>query len=83
MGTSVSPWPKVYVLDVLTWHAVAQLEGHEEDVSSCAWCPDGTRLASTSDDETVIIWDATRWREVAKLTGRVDNAMLTTASNAL
>jgi len=29
------------------------MTGHEDTVDSCAWSPDGTRLASTSDDRTV------------------------------
>ena len=32
----------------LTWNGV----------HSCAWSPDGTRLAAGSDDQTVKIWDA-------------------------
>jgi WD40 repeat protein len=33
------------------------LEGHTDQVRAVAWSPDGTRLASGSDDLTVIIWD--------------------------
>jgi WD40 repeat protein len=38
-------------------------------VRSCAWSPDGTRIASASHDKSVREWDVTTWREVAKLEG--------------
>ncbi|KAJ5937286.1 hypothetical protein N7454_004941 [Penicillium verhagenii] len=33
------------------------LEGHRDSVQSIAWSPDGSRLASASDDKTAKIWD--------------------------
>ncbi|KAM7395221.1 hypothetical protein PAMA_006806 [Pampus argenteus] len=38
-------------------HPPVMLQGHEEEVTSIAWCPnDFTKIASCSDDHTVRIW---------------------------
>ncbi|KPK92041.1 MAG: hypothetical protein AMJ88_11885, partial [Anaerolineae bacterium SM23_ 63] len=38
--------------------ALQHYSGHESAVTSVAWSPDGTRIASSSTDNTVHIWDA-------------------------
>lgn len=35
----------------------SQLRGHHNDVVSCSWSPDGSLVATASQDTTVIIWD--------------------------
>jgi len=59
----------VCVWDSNTGRKVATLEGHGGIAHSCAWSPDGTRLAFASDDDTVRVWDVTHGREIVKLTG--------------
>jgi WD40 repeat protein len=34
------------------------LEGHEGDINATSWSPDGTKIASVSDDQTLRLWDA-------------------------
>jgi WD40 repeat protein len=36
---------------------VNDIKGHNESVRSVNFSPDGTKLASGSDDKTIIIWD--------------------------
>ena len=52
--------------DANTGREVATLAAHGGVAHSCAWSPDGTRLASASDDTTVQIWDVTTGREVGR-----------------
>jgi len=46
------------------------LKGHKSSVSSVAFSPDGSRLASASLDRTVRIWNVERGVSVRVLEGR-------------
>ncbi|MEM7534912.1 MAG: effector-associated domain EAD1-containing protein [Chloroflexota bacterium] len=48
--------------DVSIWsldeqYVIQRFDGHTGSVRSVQWSPDGTRLASTGDDEAALIWD--------------------------
>jgi len=50
------------------WSRCLQIfEGHSDSVRSVAFSPDGSRIASGSDDETVRIWDTKSGTEIWKL----------------
>ena len=45
-------------IDYTKFKLLKTLEGHSLDVYSVAYSPDGTKIISGSDDNTVKIWDA-------------------------
>ncbi len=54
---------------ILASHVRLTLRGHDFYVSSVAWSPDGSRLASGSDDFTAKIWDPQPDNELLMLRG--------------
>ena len=43
------------------------MSGHSKSVRSVSWSPDGTKLASGSDDKTVRIWEVATGKELSQL----------------
>jgi WD40 repeat protein len=61
-------------IDVVVWYQkrrllITCLRGHEDAVSSLAYCPDGRFLATASWDGTVRVWDAAGGAELLTLRG--------------
>jgi RNA polymerase sigma factor (sigma-70 family) len=56
------------------------IDGHNGDVNAAAFTPDGTVLATGSDDKTVKLWDVETSKEIATLTGYADGVSCMTYS---
>jgi WD40 repeat protein len=60
-GRSIRVW------DATTGSELLTLEGHDKEVITVAFSPDGKRILSGSKDETIKIWDAATGLEVTTL----------------
>jgi WD40 repeat protein len=58
--------------EVATGRAVRTFAGHQKDVTSVVFSPDGRWLASGSKDHTIKLWDVVTGREVRTLVGHSD-----------
>jgi WD40 repeat protein len=54
------------------------VEGHSDNVFSVAWSRDGKLLASSSDDESIIIWDLENGTRIHTLTGHTSGVVSVT-----
>jgi tetratricopeptide (TPR) repeat protein len=59
----------IRLTDSFTGKELAVLKGHESEVYSAAFSPDGMRLASASADRTVRIWEVATGKQLAVLKG--------------
>ncbi|MCP3920270.1 MAG: protein kinase [bacterium] len=50
--------------------AIAAFDAHTDEVVALAFHPDGTRLASGSLDDTIVLWDTEHWEPVVELRPR-------------
>jgi WD40 repeat protein/serine/threonine protein kinase/tetratricopeptide (TPR) repeat protein len=81
VGELLAPWRRSepdlrrwewYYLHGLCHRELLTLRGHGHGVISVAWSPDGRRLASASDDQTVKVWEVATGKEILTLRGHTD-----------
>ncbi len=52
-----------------SFHEIRRLEGHTDAVEAVTWSPDGSKLASGGDDNTIRIWNASSGETLFTLHG--------------
>ncbi len=57
------------IWDFATGDIIADLEGHQDAVMNIKWSPDGSQIATASDDKTIMLWNTTDWTRTMTLTG--------------
>ncbi|QEH35647.1 Serine/threonine-protein kinase PrkC [Aquisphaera giovannonii] len=62
---------EVHVWDPSTGRELYQLRGHTDAVLGVAFSPDGRRLVTASDDQTIKLWDTATGQEVFALRGHL------------
>jgi len=60
---------EVYTWDLASADLLSRLTGFEENISSLAFSPDGTTLASGTDDGTAVLWNTEDWSTIRTLYG--------------
>jgi hypothetical protein len=65
----------VEIIDAATGQSLRILAGHDSAVTAVAFSPDGTLLATASDDATARIWDATTGAHLVTLVPLPEGAM--------
>ncbi|MFM6471889.1 MAG: trypsin-like peptidase domain-containing protein, partial [Dolichospermum sp.] len=67
-----TPTPQPNPDNTFNFTLAQTLADHSDDVNSVAWSPDGSTLASGSDDKTIKIWDGRTGNLLGTLSGHSD-----------
>jgi WD40 repeat protein len=76
------PWLKINHPYRESQALIRTFKGHADEVSSCAFSPDGNILATSSGDKTIRLWDLSSGKEKAVLTGHTSEVYHCTFSPA-
>ena len=70
-----NPGSEVFIWDAGNGKLLRKLEGHTGLVSAVVFFPDGTRLATASDDRTIKLWDSRTGDDVFTLRGHTSGVV--------
>ncbi len=66
------PWFRLLSRPAQSAALVRTFSGHTDDVTACAFSPDGKRIVSGSRDRTLRLWDTASGKEIATLKGHAE-----------
>ncbi|UCE39397.1 MAG: WD40 repeat domain-containing protein [Thermoplasmata archaeon] len=61
----------VKIWDFSTGLVIAELEGHQDGVMNVKWSPNGSQIASASDDKKIMLWSTSDWTRTMTLDDHV------------
>jgi len=64
---------EVVTTPLLSFPPAERVVGHTDSVTAVAYSPDGSRIVSGSDDNTLKIWDASSGKQLATLSGHTSS----------
>jgi hypothetical protein len=67
--------PRVLIFDADSGRSVAELAGHTDSLRAVAYSPDGGRLASCGDDQTIRVWDTATGQVLHTLHGHAGDVV--------
>lgn len=63
------PENMIKIWNFTSGEVIAELTGHQDGVLNLKWSPDGSQIASASDDKMIMLWNTTNWTRTMTLTG--------------
>lgn len=63
------PENMIKIWDFSSEKVIANITGHKDGVMNLKWSPDGSQIATASDDKVITLWSTTNWTRIINLTG--------------
>ena len=69
------PENEIRIWNTTSWTTDTILKGHTDGIMNLRWSPNGSKLASASDDKTIRIWNRDTWKVEKVLAGHTLGAL--------